>query len=144
MPSAVVDAAFKAKLAASWTVGPVIGGSGVNDPPDHTTDPPTGVDAFVAVQYPVVNAEKPVLGGRYFEEGAARLVLNVKREIDLAQGLAWGDTLAALFRGSNGQNQKFGGVEAFAPSAPIINDANDDGNWFELAVIVPYRYQFSA
>lgn len=129
MPSAAVEAAFQARLAASWTISQVLG-NGVTEAPD-------GADAFLIVQYPVVNSEKPVLGRRYFEEGAARMVLQVKREIGLAEGLAWADTLAALFR-----TVKFSGVETFAPSAPIIDDDNDDGNWFELAVIVPYRYQF--
>jgi hypothetical protein len=132
MPSAAVDAAFKAKLAAEWTSSPVVGVNGV-------TDPPKDENAFLVIQYPVVNGEKPVLGGKYFEEGAARLVLNVKSGIGLAEGLTRADTLAALFR-----SQKFSGVETFAPSAPIVNDSNDDGNWFELSVIVPYRYQFEA
>lgn len=131
MPSAAVDAAFKARLGSLWTISPVIGLNNV-------MEPPTGVDAFLVVQYPVVNSGKPALGRHYFEDGAARLVLNVKAGLDLATGLGWADTLASLFR-----TQKFGGVETFAPSAPAINDANDDGNWFELSLIVPYRYQFN-
>lgn len=128
MPSAAVEAAFQARLASSWTISPVLQ-QGDTEPAD--------ANAFLVVQYPVVNSDKPVLGRRYFEEGAARLVLNVKREIGLAEGLGWADTLAALFR-----TVKFSGVETFAPSAPIIDDDIDDGNWLELAVIVPYRYQF--
>ncbi len=132
MPSAAVDAAFQSKLASGWTTSPV---KGIN----FETEPPDDANAFVVVQYPVVNGEKPGLGGRYFEEGAARLVLNVKTGIGLQTGLAWADSLAALFR----DYRPGGGFETFAPSAPIINDANDDGNWFELSVIVPYRYQFN-
>lgn len=139
MPSAAVDTAFKTKLASSWTVSQVIGGLAAGDPPENLTGPPSGVDAFMVVQYPVVNGEKPVLHGRYFEEGAARLVLNVKLDVGQSQGLVWADTLAGLFR----EYRPGGGFETFVPSAPIINDANDDGNWFELAVIVPYRYQFN-
>lgn len=120
-----------ARLDSLWTISPVIG---LND----VMEPPAGVDAFLVVQYPVVNSDKPSLGRRYFEDGAARLVLNVKAGLDLATGLGWADTLAALFR-----TQKFDGVETFAPSAPVINDSNDDGNWFELSLIVPYRYQFN-
>jgi hypothetical protein len=33
-------------------------------------------------------------------------------------------------------------VEVFEPSPPIVNDDNEDGNYFELAVVIPYRYQF--
>lgn len=132
MPSAAVDAAFKAKLTSDWTLSPVIGINGV-------TEPPASDNAFLVVQYPVVNGEKPVLHGRYFEEGAARLVLNVRSGLGLDTVLPWADTLAGLFR----EFRPGGGFETFTPSAPIINDANDDGNWFELSVIVPYRYQFS-
>lgn len=139
MPSAAVDTAFKTKLAASWTASQVVGGLAVGDPPGNITDPPADVDAFLVVQYPVVNSDKPVLAGRYFEDGAARLVLNVKREVGQDQGLIWGDTLAGLFR----EYKPGSGFETFVPSAPIINDANDDGNWLELAIIVPYRYQFN-
>lgn len=131
MPSAAVEAAFQAKLTADWTGSTVLDGNG-------DTQPPEGVNAFLVVQYPVVNSQKPVLGRRFFEEGAARLVLNVKVGTGLPDGLALADTLASLFRDRN----LGGGIETFTPSAPIINDANDDGNWFELAVIVPYRYQF--
>lgn len=141
MPSAAVDTAFKTKLRDSWTASLVVGGLKAGDPAETITDPPAGVDAFLVVQYPVVNGEKPVLHGRYFEEGAARLVLNVKRDVGQAQGLAWGDTLAGLFR--EFRSASVAGFETFVPSAPIINDASDDGNWVEFAVIVPYRYQFT-
>jgi uncharacterized protein DUF4128 len=131
MPSAAVEAAFQAKLASDWTQSTVL--------PDQTTEPPTTAKAFLVVQYPVQNSRKPSLQRRYLEEGAARLVLNVRSGIQLSYGLGLADSLAALFR-----TARFDGVETFVPSAPIINDQNDDGNWFELAVIVPYRYQFDS
>ncbi len=131
MPSAAVDVAFRAKLASGWSTGPVIG-------PEGVTEPPTGTDSFLVLQYPVANADKPVLHGKYFEEGAARLVLNVRRGLEMTDGLGWADALAALFR-----EYKAGSFETFVPSPPIINDTNDNGNWFELAVLVPYRYQFT-
>lgn len=139
MPSAAVDTAFKARLASLWTSSPVVGGSRPGDLPENIPEPPSNTDAFLVVQYPVVNSEKPVLNGKYFEDGAARLVLNVQSGVGLSAGLAWADTLANLFR-----DEKFGGVETFVPSAPIINNTNDDGNWFELAIIIPYRYQFNS
>lgn len=132
MPSAAVKAAFDTKLTASWTASAVIGLAGV-------ITPPPDADAFLVVQYPVVNANKPVLNGRYFENGAARLVLNVRSNIMMTDGLGWADTLASLFREYRPGN----GFETFVPSAPIINNTNDNGEWSELAVIVPYRYQFA-
>ena len=138
MPAAAVDAAFKTRLQASWTASPVVGGlDGVL--PETITEPPQGYDAFLVVQYPVVNGEKPVLRGRYFEDGAARLVLNVKREIGQSQSLTWADTLAGLFR----DYKPGGGFQTFVPSGPVVNDAIDDANWIEYAISVPYRYQFN-
>lgn len=137
MPSAAVDTAVKTRLAASWSTTVVVGGLGPSDPADTLTEPPEDVSAFLVVQYPVVNGDKPVLHGKYFEEGAIRLVLNVKRTKGLSQGLTWADSLATLFR----EYRNDAGFETFTPSAPIINDASDDGNWMSFAVIAPYRYQ---
>jgi len=89
------------------------------------------------VQYPVVNGVKPVIGRHYCEEGAARLVLNVRRSVDMEDALAMADGLASIFR-----DKKFSGVQTFTPSGSIVNDTSNDGNWFSLSVIVPYRYQF--
>lgn len=139
MPVAAVDALIKARLHASWSTCPVVGGLD-GALPETITEPPSGYDAFLVVQYPVVNGEKPVLRGKYFEEGAARFVLNVKREIGQLQSLAWADALAALFR----DYKPGAGFETFMPSGPVVNDAIDDANWVEYAVIVPYRYQYSA
>jgi hypothetical protein len=131
MPSAVVEAAFQARLY-EYTLGdpPVISAI-VSGQPSNTDD------AFIVIQYPVVNGSKPTIGRHYFEEGAARFVLNVRRtaEMDAALGIA--DDLASIFRDRN-----FHGIETFTPSPPIINDTSNDGNWFSLSVIVPYRYQF--
>lgn len=131
MPAPAVDAAFKARLAQYWTATPVIGVNGV-------TQAPTDGSSFMVVQYPVVNGEKPVVGRRFFEEGAARLVLNVEKSIADVDGASWAATLASLFR----DRKLSSGIETFTPSGPITNDAIDDGQYVEVAVIVPYRYQF--
>lgn len=131
MPSAAVEAAFQARYY-EYTLGdpPII-------PAIVSGQPPNGVDAFVELQYPVVNGSKPTIGRHFFEEGAARFVLNVRRtaEMDAALGIA--DEIASIFR-----YRKFHGIETFTPSPPIVNDTSNDGNWFSLSVIVPYRYQF--
>ncbi len=141
MPSTAVDTAIKTKLASGWTTSVVVGGLAVGDPPDPLNEPPEGVDRFLVVQYPVVNNEKPVIHGRYFEEGAVRLVLNVSRNYPIATALPWADALATLFR--EFRSTTVTGFETFVPSAPVINDAMDEGNWNELSIIVPYRYQHS-
>jgi hypothetical protein len=130
MPSAAVDAAFHARLTANWSLCPVVT---VN----LQTEVPESEDAFLVVQYPIQDGSQPGLGRRYFEEGAARFVLNVKVGTGL-DGLAMADTLASLFR----DRWIADGLQTFAPSAPMITDVNDEGNWFVFSVIVPYRYQF--
>lgn len=131
MPSKAVAEAFQSRLGTTWNGIPVVGIDTIPEPPDDA-------EAFIVVQYPVVNASQPVLGRRFFEEGAARIVLNIKEGIGLAQGLEWADALAALFR----VDDLALGLETFAPEAPVVDDTNDDGNWFSFAVIVPFRYQF--
>jgi len=140
MPSVAVDVAVKTRLAASWTASPVVGGNTASDLPESLSEPPHGIDAFLVVQYPVVNGNKPVLRGKYFEDGAIRFVLNVKKDVGQYQGLVWAGTLATLFR----DYQPGGGFETFTPSAPNVRDANDDGMWLMFSVIVPYRYQHNS
>lgn len=135
MVSKVVAEAFTAQLATgsppSWNGITVIG-------IDTIPEPPGNVDAFIVVQFPVSTADRPGLGRRYFEDGAARIVLNIKEGLGLAQGLEWADGLAALFR-----SDKIGdGIETFTPTSPIVDDSNENGNWYTFAIIVPYRYQF--
>jgi len=131
MPSAAVEAAFQAQYYEHT----------LNDPPLIAAivvgQPDNGHDAFVVLQYPVVNGSKPVIQRHYFEEGAARFVLNVRRSVEMADALGLADDIAAIFR-----DRKFHDIETFTPSPPIINDVSNDGNWFSLSVIVPYRYQF--
>jgi hypothetical protein len=131
MPSAVVEAAFQARLY-EYTLGdpPVISAIVSGQPSnDH--------DAFIVIQYPVVNGSKPTIGRRYFEEGAARFVLNVRRTAEMEAALGIADEIASIFR-----DRKFHDIETFTPSPPIVNDTTNDGNWLSLSVIVPYRYQF--
>ena len=131
MPAAAVEAAFQARYY-EFTL---------NDPPIipaiEVGQPANSHDAFVILQYPVVNGVKPALNRHYLEEGAARFVLNVRRSTEMDAAFALADSIASMFR-----DYKFHGIETFTPSAPIINDTTNDGNWFSLSVIVPYRYQF--
>lgn len=136
MPSLAVDTAFKARLTESWTATPFLGDGNLQD---NLTEPPPG-DAFLVVQYPITEGTKPVLSGKYFDDGAARLVLNVRRYVSQSQALMWADLLASIFR--EFRSVDVVGFETFIPSSPIINDAIDDGNFIEYSVIVPYRFQY--
>jgi hypothetical protein len=132
MPKKAVADAIDARLAAYWVATPVIDY-------DTTTEPPDDEDAFLVVQYPIANGVRPVLGRTFWEEGAIRFVLHVKRGIGKEQGLEWSDTLAHMFRAVRFQDIR---IQTFEPDGPIIDDASYDGNWVIYATIVPYRFEF--
>ena len=136
MPAAVVEALVTARLSTYLAGSPALAVSLV---PPNMVAPPSVGNGFVVVQYPVVNGSKPVIERHYFEEGGALIVINLRRSIDIEQALELSDEIASLFRDRNLGS----GLETFAPSPPSINDTSDDGNWFTLSVIVPYRYQFT-
>ena len=131
MPSAVVEAAFRARYLEEMA----------NDPPlisaIVSAQPSNDLDAYVVIQYPVVNGSKPTIGRHYFEDGAARIVLEARRTGEMEDVLSTADEIASIFR-----DRKFHGIETFTPDPPTVNDASNDGNWFSLSVIIPYRYQF--
>ncbi len=131
MPAKAVADAVEARLIANWTATVIVPYDTIGETPD--------VEAFLIVQYPVVNGVQPVLERKFFEEGAFRIVLNVARGIGLEQGLTWCDTLKDIFR-----RVKFSGVETFVPSGPVTDDNTDQGNWISYSIIVPYRYEFDS
>jgi hypothetical protein len=136
MPSAAGETVFRTRLAASWNTanGVIVGVNGV-------TEPPADGSAFLIIHYPIVAASRPTLARRRYEEGAARIIWNVPKGIMPEASLPVADTISALFRGDK---LIVDHVEFFEPSTPIINDDNDEGNYYELAVVVPYRFQFDA
>lgn len=130
MPSKAVIDAVEARLAANWTSTPYFGGN-------VTGDPPIDGSPYLIVQFPVANGQQITVGAPgnnvYREEGVIRFVLHVQRGQGLSQGLGWADALAAIFRG-----QKFSGVNCWAPSPPVLDDANDRGNFEVLSFVIPY------
>jgi hypothetical protein len=137
MPSAVVEAAFRARLEANWNIanGVIIGSN------EQFVTPSDGAP-FLLIQFPVAQNTRPMLTRRRFEEGAARIILNAPTGGGLQDWLVKADTIAAAFRGDKLKIGSSSNVEVFEPSPPIVNDDNEDGNYFELAVVIPYRYQF--
>lgn len=136
MPSAAVEAVFRTRLEANWNVadGVILGSNGV-------TQAPADGSPFVIIHYPVATNTRPMLRTKRFEEGAARIIYNAEVGDGLAGPLAKADSIAAAFRADR---LIVSGVEIFEPSPPIIGNDNEDGNYYEFAVIVPYRYQFNA
>ncbi len=138
MPSAAVEAAFRARLEANWNIadGVILGSNDVFETPADGSP-------FVIIQYPIAQNNRPVLTRRRFEEGAARIIYNAQANAGLEGPLAKADAIAAAFRGDRLKIGSALNVEIFEPSPPIINDDNEEGNYVEFAVIVPYRYQFN-
>jgi hypothetical protein len=139
MPSAVVESAFRMRLEANWNIadGVILGSNEVFQAPSDGSP-------FVIIQYPVAQNIRPYLKTKRFEEGAARIIYNAKKNAGLPGPLAKADAIATAFRGDRLKIGSSSNVEVFEPSPTIINDDNEEGNYFELAVIVPYRYQFNA
>lgn len=138
MPTPAVDAAFKARIAANFTTIPTVG------IPVERIEPPSDGSSFMVIQYPVVNGDKPTLGRRFFEEGAARIVFNIAKgpaEYDAQQ--TWIPAVASLFRDKSARDLNVAGLQTFTPDGPVTNDTNDDGQFVSFSLIVPYRYQFN-
>lgn len=128
---AVVDA-VEARLQERFSACPVFGINLQGETPEDGS-------TFVQVQYPVANTTTMDLAGTYYrEEGAIRIIVNAQRGAETAAGLTLADDLAALFR-----NKKFGGVQTFAPSSPVIDDRNEEGMYFALSFAVVYQYDFT-
>jgi hypothetical protein len=132
MASKTVIDAVALRLGETWSEIPVrmpnIGGPAPRDG-----------SAFIAVDFPVANSERVAVNQRlYREEGGFRIILNGGADTGIDQIMTWSDQLAALFR-----DQKFGGIETQVPSSPFVDDSNDDGNYFQASVVVPYTYNFT-
>lgn len=128
----VVDA-VEARLASLWTHCPVVG---VND---GKGEPPADASPFLVVQFPAANDERVTINqGFYREEGGFRFVLHTERGLGKDEALTWIEELAVMFR-----DQKFGGVITQVPSAPLLDDNNDRGNFFVTSIAVPFTYNYS-
>lgn len=132
MAHADVVAAVHSRLAASWSRCPVL--ADVNLAAGEVPAPP-----FLTMLFPLANSEQMSVGAPganiWREEGVFQIVLKIQRGTGLAGWLQWGDELAALFRGKN-----FDGIQTFAPTTATFDDDNEDGQYFELSVAVPYQF----
>lgn len=131
--SEVVNA-VRDRLTAHWTR------TGVFDENSEGSTPADG-SHYLDVQFPYSTNERITFGDPgnnvYREEGGFRLLLNMPRGSGGDTGRQWADELAALFRGKH-----FDGVETFAPDTASSDDANENGNYFTYAVVVPYRFDY--
>lgn len=129
---AVVDA-VRDYLTANWTACPVVEAN-------TTSRAPADGSSFIVLTFPVTNSDQLTFGApgaNYWrDEGAFRLLINVPRDSGADQALEWADALADLFRG-----KRIGGVlMTAAPSAPALDDRNDDGKFWSVSIAVPYDH----
>lgn len=133
MTQIAVIEAVEARLRAGFTAAPI---KGLND-----GDPtPADGSAFVELQFPVSNTRQMVLGRKYQEAGAFRIVISVERGLreHFDKALRWAGEISDLYR-----TKTFDGVKSWTPNTNRLDDENDDGNYYVLSVIVPYDYSFT-
>jgi hypothetical protein len=127
---AVVDA-VKTKLGSTFGGVPVLA---INS----GEETPASGDPFFVLQFPFSESSRVGLSRIYREEGGFRIVINGTRGAGEEQILDWAEDLSDLFR-----DQKFDGVETQVPSAPFIDDNNEEGNYFVASIVVPYTYNYT-
>lgn len=135
MASRTVKDAVEARLAANWTNCPI---QGIN----LEGETPADASPFLMVQYPVSEEQQITIGAPgnnvWREEGALRFILSIARGTGVDQGLTWIEELRSLFRG-----KQFSHVSTWAPSAAVLDDTNDAGNYWRLTFAVPYYFDIN-
>jgi hypothetical protein len=134
---AVMDA-VAARLGNPWISGVDSASLPVFDP-NTTGQSPVDGSPFIEIQYPISNADQISIGSpgsQVFRDlGAIRFVLSIQRGSGVSQGMGWCDEIAALFRG-----KQFSGVNTWAPSSPVLDNSNDNGNYWIMSFAVPYYF----
>jgi hypothetical protein len=128
-----VVAAVGARLQAGFDHCPVI----TENDGDQTV--PSDAGPFLKLQFPWTRSEWQTIDGPdgcdFLEEGGFRFVLSVPSGSGTITGRVWLEEIATLFRG-----QRFEGVQTYAPSSPVSDDASDAPGYFRLSIVVPYEY----
>jgi hypothetical protein len=134
MAKLAVVTAVQERLEQNWTHCPVFDGNSSGSTPANGSP-------FLQVQFPYATGDRITFGApgnnTHREEGAFRLLVNVERGTGEDQGRQWADELEALFL-----QKHFGGVQTFTPSSASSDDSNENGQYYTLAVAVPYRFDF--
>lgn len=134
MASAAVMIAVKERLDAFWSRTPI-------EYPNETFQPPAEGDPFLALQYPLAQESAASIGAPgenlQREEGAIRFVLMIPRGAGVIDWTVWLDELRAHFR-----HRDFGPVRTSGASPAVLDDRNDDGNYWALSCAVAYEADF--
>lgn len=132
MASSAVIAAIETRVATYWTATPYYGLNTMGDPPADGS-------AFLTIQYPVANASQISVGSPgaevFREEGGVRFVLSIPRGAGVAY---WQGLLEALLQ--HFRAAKFSGVNTWAPTSPVFDNSNDNGNYWLLSAVAPYYF----
>lgn len=132
MTATNVIAEATAYLEERWSALPIV------QPNTRKAITPSDGSAYVLIQLPYSTSSRRTVGAPgsniYREEGGLRFVINVVRGSGIEEGFAWAEEIAAIFRG-----KEFQGIQTFAPSSPVFDDANENGNYFVLSFAVPYQ-----
>lgn len=134
MARSEVVGAVRDRIAANWTDAPLYDENSEGSTPEDGSP-------FIQLQFPFSDNNRISFGNpgnnTYREEGAFRILIHVPRGSGGDEGREWAGELAALFLGKH-----FDGVETFAPDSASSDDANENGQYFTYAVVVPYRFDY--
>ena len=135
MASKAVLDAVRTRQAALWTTVPVYY-------PNEAGKAPDALTPFVQVETPIGRRRTLSMGPTrgYEEEGGIRFVVHVPIITDFDDEVAftYADQLVALFLGKD----LLPGLETGA-AGPVIPQG-DDGAYYKVSVVIPYRYRFRA
>lgn len=123
---AVVDA-VRARLSANFTSCAILS-------LNQDVLPPADGSPWVRLEFPVASNTQTILGRRYRESGAFRVVIATEILSGETKSLTYCEEIATIFR-----NQKFNDVDC---RTPTIREGLDDGSYFIASVIVPYTHDY--
>lgn len=134
MTSKVVADALETFLRAEWTICPIY-------TENVETETPEDGSAFLLLQFPVANTERPILDPHalYWETGGFRIVIHVEAGGGMTKMRQWGALLIDLFRDVTVSP----GVQCLVAEEPFVQ-GSPDGNYLVGAMVVPYRFAHEA
>ncbi len=138
--------AVEGRLAERWNAPDAVAAreaAGLPALPFFGENTPEGAEvpqdgsAYLEVQYPYSETVQVTLGRVYRESGGVALFVNFERGGGAANAHILADQLATLFR-----DRRFGGIQTFSPTSPVVDDRNEEGLYYSLSIAVPYEYVF--
>jgi len=125
--SAVIDEVY-ARLAANWSLSPVIeeGTQG---------DIPTGGTPFIVVDFPMTESAQWSVARDCRERGTIRFCVYTEIGEGYAKGYAHAEALAAIFRLVKTDSVEY--------RVPTLRQGVHDGIYFKVIVTIPYFFNYA-